>query len=108
MFSLAGIPPFAGFFVKMNVFMVAIKANYILLPLGGMVASVIAAFYYLRIIKIMYFNESNETLSIPGLDRHVSFETTVVMNITALIVIFYGLYPQTLVLVLQDAARALF
>lgn len=108
MFSLAGIPPFAGFFVKMNVFMIAIKANYIALPLGGMIASVIAAFYYLRIIKIMYFNESEETLAIPGLDRHGAFETTIVMNITALMVIFYGLYPQTLSLALQDAAKALF
>ncbi|AIL13054.1 hypothetical protein IM40_05295 [Candidatus Paracaedimonas acanthamoebae] len=108
MFSLAGIPPFAGFFVKMNIFMVAIKENYILLPLGGMIASVIAAFYYLRIIKIMYFNETEETPLIPGLDRHLSFETTVVMNITALLVIFYGLYPQTLTVVLQNAARALF
>ncbi|MBN9412749.1 MAG: NADH-quinone oxidoreductase subunit N [Candidatus Paracaedimonas acanthamoebae] len=108
MFSLAGIPPFAGFFVKMNVFMVAIKSNYILLPLAGMIASVVAAFYYLRIIKIMYFNEAEKTLLSPGLDRYISFETTIVMNMAALIVIFYGLYPQAFLLILQNAAKALF
>lgn len=108
MLSLAGIPPFAGFFVKMNVLMIAIKANYILLPLGAMIASVIAAFYYLRIIKVMYFGEHEKTLMVSGLDRHIVFETTFIMSVAALIVVFYGLYPQPLILALQDAAKALF
>jgi len=108
MFSLAGIPPFGGFFVKMNVFMVAIKAGYILLPIGGVIASVIAAFYYLRIIKVMYFNKTEENPSLMNLERYKAFGTTMVMNITALIVVFYGLYPQMLMLALRDAAKALF
>ncbi len=108
MFSLAGIPPFGGFFVKMNVFLVAIKAGYILLPIGGVIASVIAAFYYLKIIKVMYFNKTEENSSLMNLERYTSFGTTIVMNITALIVVFYGLYPQVLMLALRDAAKALF
>lgn len=108
MLSLAGIPPFAGFFVKMNIFMIAIKANYIFLPLGGMIASVIAAFYYLRIIKVMYFGEHEKVPMISGLDRHVAFETTFIMSISGLIVVFYGLYPHPLTLAVQDAAKALF
>ena len=58
MFSLAGIPPLAGFFAKWYVFLAAIHAGLYWLAVIGMLASVVAAFYYLRIVKIMYFDES--------------------------------------------------
>ncbi len=57
MFSLAGIPPLAGFFAKYFVFLAAIKANLVTLAIIGVVASVVGAYYYLRVIKIMYFDE---------------------------------------------------
>ncbi|MFP3942421.1 MAG: NADH-quinone oxidoreductase subunit NuoN [Alphaproteobacteria bacterium] len=57
MFSLAGIPPLAGFFAKFYVFMAALKAGLVPLAIIGVVASVVAAFYYLRIVKVMYFDE---------------------------------------------------
>ncbi len=57
MFSLAGIPPLAGFFGKLFVFMAAVKAGLYLLAIIGVVASVVGAFYYLRIIKTIYFDE---------------------------------------------------
>jgi NADH-quinone oxidoreductase subunit N len=58
MFSLAGIPPLAGFFGKFYVFMAALNAGLVALAVIGVVTSVIAAFYYLRIVKVMYFDEA--------------------------------------------------
>jgi len=60
LFSLAGIPPLAGFFAKFYVFLAAIEANLYTLAVIGVLASVVGAYYYLRIIKIMYFDEPAE------------------------------------------------
>ena len=57
LFSLAGIPPLAGFFAKFYVFLAAIKAGLFTLAVIGVLASVVGAYYYLRIVKIMYFDE---------------------------------------------------
>ena len=57
MFSLAGIPPLAGFFGKLFVFLAAVKAGLYLLAIIGVVASVVGAFYYLRIVKTIYFDD---------------------------------------------------
>jgi NADH-quinone oxidoreductase subunit N len=57
MFSLAGIPPLAGFFAKLYVFMAAVKAGLFIVAVIGLVSSVVGAYYYLRIIKLMYFDE---------------------------------------------------
>ncbi len=63
MFSLAGVPPFAGFLGKYFIFLAAVKAGMVPLAVIGVVSSVIAAFYYLRIIKVMYFDPSGEPLT---------------------------------------------
>ena len=60
MFSLAGIPPLAGFFAKFAVFTAAIQANLVTLAVIGVVTSVVGAYYYLRIVKVMYFDEPGE------------------------------------------------
>ena len=57
LFSLAGIPPLAGFFAKFYVFLAAIESGLYVLAVIGVLASVVGAFYYLRIVKIMYFDE---------------------------------------------------
>jgi NADH-quinone oxidoreductase subunit N len=57
MFSLAGIPPLAGFFAKFYVFMSVIESEMYTLAIIGLLSTVISAFYYLRIIKIIYFEE---------------------------------------------------
>ena len=57
LFSLAGIPPLAGFFAKYYVFLAAIEAGLYALAVIGVLASVVGAYYYLRIVKIMYFDE---------------------------------------------------
>ena len=59
MFSLAGIPPLAGFFAKYYVFLAAIKSGLVALAIIGVVTSVVGAFYYLRVIKVMYFDAPN-------------------------------------------------
>merc|ERR1711965_90049 len=62
MFSMAGIPPLAGFFGKWYVFLAAVQAGLVPLAVIGVVTSVVGAFYYLRIIRLMYFEETDEPL----------------------------------------------
>jgi NADH-quinone oxidoreductase subunit N len=57
LFSLAGIPPLAGFFAKFYVFLAAVQSGLYVLAVIGVLASVVGAYYYLRIIKIMYFDD---------------------------------------------------
>ncbi|MEQ1576274.1 MAG: NADH-quinone oxidoreductase subunit NuoN [Hyphomicrobium sp.] len=66
MFSLAGIPPLAGFFGKFYVFQAAVNANLLWLAVAGVVASVVAAFYYIRIIKVIYFDEARAPFTHAG------------------------------------------
>ncbi len=65
MFSMAGIPPLAGFFGKYFVFLAAIKAGLYTLAVIGVLSSVVGAFYYVRIVKLMYFDEPVEVLDRP-------------------------------------------
>ena len=71
LFSLAGIPPLAGFFAKFYVFAAAIKAGLYPLAVIGVLASVVAAYYYLAVVKVMFFDEPKEKLldvpRVPGL-----------------------------------------
>ncbi|GBD44530.1 NADH-quinone oxidoreductase subunit N [bacterium HR40] len=102
MFSLAGIPPLAGFFGKLYVFLAAIRADLVWLAVVGVLTSVIGAFYYLRIVKIMYFDEPAESfdpLPRPGLG--------LVVAATAVLVAGFPLLPGPLVESAQAAARSL-
>ena len=65
MFSMAGVPPLAGFFGKFYIFLAAIEAQLYTLAIIGVIASVVGAFYYLRIVKIMYFDEAAEPFDTP-------------------------------------------
>ena len=80
MFSMAGIPPLAGFFGKYYVFLAAIQAELYTLAVVGLLSSVVAAFYYLRIVKVMYFDEPLDAFDQP-VGREIStivFGTSVV------------------------------
>ena len=59
MFSMAGIPPLAGFFGKLYIFLAAVEAGLYTLAIIGVLSSVVAAFYYLRIVKVMYFDQAS-------------------------------------------------
>jgi NADH-quinone oxidoreductase subunit N len=100
MFSMAGIPPLAGFFGKLYVFMAAIEAKLYTLAIIGVIASVVGAFYYLRIVKIMYFDEAAEPFDTP-----IGKGVAAVLVVTALItaVFFIGISP---VVEIADAAAA--
>lgn len=102
MFSLAGIPPLAGFFAKYYVFLAAIKANMFILAVLGVLASVVGAFYYLNIVKIMYFDEP------AGKIEPMRGELRAVLAVSGLFVILFAVYPAPLVSAAAAAARSLF
>ena len=82
LFSLAGIPPLAGFFAKFYVFMAVIQKEMYFLAIVGLLATVIAAFYYLRIIKIIYFDPEQEKFDASmnlGLKLTLIFSTSVIL-----------------------------
>ena len=90
MFSMAGIPPLAGFFGKWYVFLAAVNAGLIPLAVIGVVMSVVGAFYYLRIIKIMYFDDANEPLDD---DIPVANKIVLGVSIAVILLFFVGLSP---------------
>ncbi len=103
MFSMAGIPPLAGFFAKFYIFMAAINAGLYVLAVIGVVTSVVGAYYYLRIVKIMYFDEP-----LGAFDAHQSREVQAVMLVTALIILFFTILPSPVVSGADAATAALF
>jgi NADH-quinone oxidoreductase subunit N len=102
LFSMAGVPPLAGFFAKFYVFLAAIKAGLYILAVIGVLASVVGAYYYLTIIKIMYFDEAVEGF------YTMPVELKVVLTICGLFNILFFLYPGPLVGAASAAAHSLF
>ena len=102
MLSLAGIPPLAGFFAKWSVFLAAIDAGLYPLAVIGMLTSVVACFYYLRIVKVIYLDEPAANFD------PVSREVTGVMVLCGLLVLFYWAYPGPLAVAADNAAQSLF
>ena len=94
MLSMAGIPPFVGFFGKFYVFIAAIENELYVLSILGVLASVISAYYYLRIIKIMYFDEKNNE---EQLIFKISFQSKVILSISLFIIICFIFYPSLLI-----------
>jgi NADH-quinone oxidoreductase subunit N len=102
LFSMAGVPPLAGFFAKFYVFLAAIKAGLYVLAIIGVLASVVGAYYYLAIIKIMYFDEPVEGFyAMPN-------ELKVVLLVCGLFNVLFFLYPGPLVGAASAAAHSLF
>ena len=102
MFSLAGVPPLAGFFAKFYVFQAAIQANLYPLAVIGVLASVVAAYYYLRIVKMMYFDPSAEAFDRQGP------AVRVILAISGLVMLFFWVYPAPVVGAATAAAHSLF
>lgn len=102
LFSLAGVPPLAGFFGKWYVFVAAIKANLFTLAVIGVLTSVVGAFYYLSIVKVMYFDQPLGKLD------PVRVELRTVLAVAGIFNIFYFAYPGPLVSVATAAAKSLF
>jgi NADH-quinone oxidoreductase subunit N len=102
LFSLAGIPPLAGFFAKYFVFLAAIKAGLYTLAVIGVLASVVGAYYYLAIVKVMYFDEPAAPFE--PMPRGLK----IVLGITGVFVILFFAYPSPLVSAAAAAAKSLF
>jgi NADH-quinone oxidoreductase subunit N len=102
LFSLAGIPPLAGFFAKFYVFLAAIKAGLFVLAVIGVVASVVGAYYYLSIVKIMYFDEPAKPFG------PMAYELKIVLAVTGLFNLLFFVYPGPLIAAATAAAKSLF
>jgi NADH-quinone oxidoreductase subunit N len=105
LFSLAGIPPLAGFFAKFYVFAAAIETGQTALiatAVIGAVLSVIGAFYYIRLVKVMYFDEA------AGAFEPMDLGSRVVLGAASFVVLLFWLIPGPLVGAAGDAARSLF
>ena len=103
MFSMAGIPPLAGFFAKYYVFTAAIDAGLLTLAIIGALSSVAGAYYYLRIVKVMYFDSADIAL-----DRAGKGAAAFVVGLAVLVTAGFVLYPALLTLPAAQAANSLF
>ena len=101
-FSLAGIPPMAGFFAKFYVFLAAIEAGLYPLAVIGVLTSVVGAYYYLRIIKIMFFDEAEAPFEPMG------GELRAVLGVSGLLMLFFVAFPAPLIAMAEKAALSLF
>jgi NADH-quinone oxidoreductase subunit N len=102
MFSMAGIPPLAGFFAKFYVFAAAVKQGMWPLAVFGVLASVVGAYYYVRIVKVMFFDEPKARfLDVPP-------KVGLIMALSGLFVLLYVIWPAPLVNQADAAARSLF
>ena len=102
LFSLAGIPPLAGFFAKFYVFLAAIQAGLFTLAVVGVLASVVGAYYYLAIIKIMYFDEPAKPF------EPMPYQLKAVLAVSGLFNLLFFVYPGPLVEAASAAAKSLF
>ena len=91
LFSLAGIPPLAGFFAKFYIFMAVIEQSMYFLAIIGLLSTVVAAFYYLRIIKIIYFDPEKEMYE---KNHHIGLKLTLILS--TIFIIAYFIYPSGL------------
>ena len=101
MFSMAGIPPLAGFIAKLYVLMALVKAGMIGLAIASVLFAAIGAFYYLRVIKVIYFDQSEETFTMPVTGSHKA-----VLAISAFVVLVGGIFPGRLLAWTQATIQA--
>ena len=92
MFSLAGIPPLAGFFAKFYIFKSVLEQSMYSLAVIGLLSTVVAAFYYLRIIKVIYFDEEKEKY-----DSDHGIWLKISLALSTLVILLYFIFPGKLV-----------
>ena len=97
--SLAGVPPLAGFMGKFYVLSAAIQAKYYWLAVIGMLNSVIAAYYYLRVVMYMYFREPAEEMGRP--DFSPAYAVVIAISVWALF--HMGIFPREFLLIAQKS-----
>tara|TARA_B100000686_G_scaffold325377_1_gene382100 strand:- start:122749 stop:124185 length:1437 start_codon:yes stop_codon:yes gene_type:complete len=103
MFSMAGIPPFAGFFSKFYIFISALESKLVFLAIIGVLSSVVAAFYYIRIVKIIYFDD--------GLDNFeviLNFRRKLIIFISTIFIAFFIIAPSYIIDTAQELSKTIF
>jgi NADH-quinone oxidoreductase subunit N len=96
LFSLAGIPPLAGFFAKFYIFSAVIEKSMYFLAIIGLLSTVIAAFYYLRLIKIIYFDSEKEKY-----ESNHNIGLKISLAFSSIFILFYFLYPSPLIEIIE-------
>jgi NADH-quinone oxidoreductase subunit N len=100
---MAGIPPLAGFFAKYFVFLAAVQAELYTLAVIGVLSSVVSAFYYWRIVRVMYFEDALE-----GMDRPVEPGVAAVLAVSTAVITLFIFVPGAILGGARIAAQALF
>jgi len=102
MFSMAGVPPMAGFYAKLSVIQSTIAAGQVWLAVVAVLFSLIGAFYYLRVVKLMYFDEPRDTAPLAG-----DWDMRVLLSANGLALLLIGLAPQSLMALTFIAIKTL-
>jgi NADH-quinone oxidoreductase subunit N len=100
MFSMAGIPPLAGFFGKMYVLLAAVNHQLIWLAVIGVAASVVSGYYYLKVVKVMYFDEPTQPF-----DKDMPLMLRIGVGISVAVTLLFFLVPSGLVAQVKDVAE---
>ena len=96
LFSLAGIPPLAGFFAKFYIFTAVLEQSMYFLAITGLLSTVIAAYYYLRLIKIIYFDSEKEKY-----ETNHNIGLKISLLISSIFILFYFIYPSWLTEIIE-------
>ena len=102
-FSIAGVPPFAGFFSKMFLFFSAISQSLYLLAFIGVLTSVVSCFYYLRIIQITYFEQTTVWISL----KKISKEASILLGCVMLLLSLFCIHPTLLIILIHNSILSL-
>ena len=97
LFSLAGIPPLAGFFAKFYIFKAVLQQSMYFLAIIGLLSTVVAAFYYLRIVKVMYFDSEKEKY-----DTDYTLGLKFTLTLSTILILFYFIYPSKLIEIVSN------
>jgi proton-translocating NADH-quinone oxidoreductase chain N len=103
-FSIAGVPPFAGFFSKMFIFFSAISQSLYFLSVIGVLTSVVSCFYYLRIIQITYFEQTNIWISLKKITKEISLLIALILFLLT----FFSFHPTLLVVLIHNSILSLY
>jgi len=100
MFSMAGVPPAVGFYAKLSVLQAVVEIGYVWLAVVAVLFSLIGAFYYLRVVKLMYFDEPLDATPV-----HPPLDTRLLLSINGLLVLLFGVFPQPVALLCELAIQ---
>jgi NADH-quinone oxidoreductase subunit N len=103
MFSMVGLPPLAGFFGKMYLFLAAMQSELYSVAIIGILSSVIAAFYYIRIVKVMFFEVSNTFISYKQMDKL----NALILSFCLYFLVFFFAYPHPFLMCMHKVSLSL-